>query len=334
MLRHTFLTIIVLFLFASSCVPPRHFSELEERYRTCEDEREMLTSRNEKLKVENTEFKARLDALDEQITELEKDSLMQNETLVEMQIKYKNLKEKYDQLKQAQDDIRKGSERSTKQLLEQLEATMEENQKREDQLRELEIAVERKKKDLQQMQQEMQAQQERLLELERILNQKDSVVNLLKDKVSAALTGFEGQGLSISRKNGKVYVSLEEKLLFQSGSFTIQEEGKKALIQLSEVLEKNPDINIMIEGHTDDVPYISDNAIKDNWDLSVKRATAVIRILVNNSNIDPARLIAAGRSQYMPVDPAKTKQARAKNRRTEIILTPNLDILYEILNEE
>ncbi len=334
MFRYSLLITIGLILLASSCVPPRHFSELEERYRDCQDEREILISRNEKLKVENTEFKARLDKLNKQINGLEKDSLIQNEALVEMKIKYNNLKEKHSQLKKAQDDILEGSERSTKQLLQQLETTMEENQKREDQLRELEVTVERKKKDLQKMQQDMQAQQERLIELERILNQKDSIVNLLKDKVSAALTGFEGQGLSVSRKNGKVYVSLEEKLLFQSGSFTIQEEGKKALIQLAEVLENNPDINIMIEGHTDDVPYISNNEIKDNWDLSVKRATAVIRILVNNSGIDPARLIAAGRSQYMPVDPAKNKQARAKNRRTEIILTPNLDILYEILNEE
>ena len=144
--------------------------------------------------------------------------------------------------------------------------------------------------------------------------------------------GFENDGLSVSLKNGKVYVSLEEKLLFGTGSTIVSTSGVNALKKLGQVLERNTDINIMIEGHTDDVPYKSDSGpITDNWDLSVKRATSVVRILLANSSINPKRLIASGRGEFMPIDPAKTTEARRKNRRTEIILTPKLDELFRIL---
>ncbi|MFW5781215.1 MAG: OmpA/MotB family protein, partial [Bacteroidota bacterium] len=171
----------------------------------------------------------------------------------------------------------------------------------------------------------------RLLELETILARKDSAVNALRNKVAAALIGFENEGLSVDIKNGKVYVSLEEKLLFPSGSTRIDARGINALKKLARVLEENKDINITIEGHTDDVPVIASAAMKDNWDLSVKRATAVVRILLDNSSIDPKRLTASGRGEYMPLDTGKTSEARQKNRRTEIILTPKLDELFQIL---
>ena len=119
--------------------------------------------------------------------------------------------------------------------------------------------------------------------------------------------------------------------MFFSGRYEVGEKGKEALKKLAKVLEDDPDINILIEGHTDDVPYKGSGQLKDNWDLSVMRATAIVKILINSSKIDPARLMAAGRSKYVPVDPANTPEARAKNRRTEIILTPKLDELFEIL---
>ena len=126
---------------------------------------------------------------------------------------------------------------------------------------------------------------------------------------------------------------MEEKLLFGSGSTEVDPRGKTALKKLAAVLEQNPDINITIEGHTDDVPVIPGSKYADNWDLSVLRATSIIRILLDGSTIDPKRLTAAGRGQYQPVDPAKTSEARQKNRRTEIILTPNLDELFQILDQ-
>ena len=153
----------------------------------------------------------------------------------------------------------------------------------------------------------------------------------LKGKLNQALRGFYDQGLTVHEKNGKIYVSMEEKLLFQTGSYSVDPKGQEAIKKLSEVLANNKDINIMVEGHTDDVPLTGKGQIKDNWDLSVMRATAVSRILLNDKAIDPKRITASGRSQYVPLDAAKTIDARKKNRRTEIILTPNLSEILQLI---
>ena len=168
----------------------------------------------------------------------------------------------------------------------------------------------------------------RVAELEGMLRSREEAIDAIRRKVTDALTGFEGKGLSISIRNGNVYVSMDDKLLFRSGSFEI------AVRDLSEVLAQNPDINVMVEGHTDDVPYRSNGQLKDNLDLSAKRATTVVRLLLENKQIAPSRIIAAGRGESLPVDPAKTSEARAKNRRTEIILTPKLDELMQLMKNE
>jgi chemotaxis protein MotB len=135
----------------------------------------------------------------------------------------------------------------------------------------------------------------------------------------------------VKQKNGKVYVSMEESLLFASGKYEVTAKGADALKKLSKVLESNVDINIMVEGHTDNVPYKGTDQLLDNWDLSAKRATTVVRILLNGSGINPERITAAGRSEYAPIDKANTPEARSKNRRTEIILSPKLDELLKII---
>jgi chemotaxis protein MotB len=163
------------------------------------------------------------------------------------------------------------------------------------------------------------------------LNKKDSTVKELKAKVMDALTGYEGKGLTIAQKNGKIYVSLDESLLFASGSFTVDPKGVEAIKKLAKVLETNSDINVLIEGHTDNVPFTSTGALKDNWDLSAMRATAIVKIITKNSTVDPKRLTAAGKSQYDPIGSNDTKEGRATNRRTEIILTPKLDELFQII---
>jgi chemotaxis protein MotB len=174
----------------------------------------------------------------------------------------------------------------------------------------------------------------RVNELENILAEKERVVNDLRDKVATALFGFENNGLTIEIKNGKVYVSLDESLLFASGSWSVNAKGRDALIKLAKVLETNEDVNVLIEGHTDNVPFRGSGQVKDNWDLSVMRATAIVKIIVENSRVDPSRLLAAGRSEYHPVDNTNTAQGRAKNRRTEIILTPKLDELFQLLENQ
>jgi chemotaxis protein MotB len=220
-----------------------------------------------------------------------------------------------------------------------LQETQVDLQRREDDLRRAAAQMDEKERSLnelnarlQQSADDIRTKEARLNELESVLARQDSVVRALRSTVSNALLGFEGQGLTIEIKNGKVYVSLEESLLFASGSTTVDRRGANALGELAKVLERNPDINVLIEGHTDDVPLRPGAQIRDNWDLSVLRATAIVRILMSNSKIDPRRLTAAGRGEYMPIDPAKTAEARRKNRRTEIILTPRLDELFQIID--
>lgn len=170
----------------------------------------------------------------------------------------------------------------------------------------------------------------RIAELEQTIEARDKALNDIRRQVEQALLGFDGKGLTISRRDGKVYVSMADKLLFRSGSFDIDPEGAKAVRQLAEVLANNPDIEIMVEGHTDNVPYRSSGQLRDNLDLSVKRATTVTRLLLENSKINPLRVVSAGRGEYMPLDATDSSEARAKNRRTEIILSPKLDKLLEL----
>ena len=180
---------------------------------------------------------------------------------------------------------------------------------------------------------DLQAREARLKEVEDILHKQDAASQALKDKLQQALLGFQQNGLTVDIRNGKVYVSLTDKLLFPSGSITIDEKGKQALKQLAAVLNKEPDINIAVEGHTDDKKVINLGQIKDNWDLSVLRATSVTRYLSETEGVDPHRLTATGKSQYQPIDPSNTPEALAKNRRIEIVLTPKLDELYNLITK-
>ena len=155
-------------------------------------------------------------------------------------------------------------------------------------------------------------------------------MNALREKVEQSLLGFKDSGLEIEVKNGKVYVKMSNQLLFKSGSTVIDQRGRDALAQLAGVLSQQTDISVMIEGHTDNKP-ISNARIADNWDLSVLRSTEVARILTIENGIDPRRIITSGRGEYMPADEADTQEARAKNRRTEIILSPKLDELFNLV---
>jgi len=184
-----------------------------------------------------------------------------------------------------------------------------------------------------QLSSDLKKREERLKEVEDILRKRDEATNALKDKLQKALLGFQQNGLTVDIRNGKVYVSLTDKLLFPSGSIVIDERGKAALKQLAEVLNKEPDINMAVEGHTDDKKVINLGQIKDNWDLSVLRATSVTRYLTEVEKIDPHRLTATGKSQYQPIDPADNNDARTKNRRIEIVLSPKLDELYNLITK-
>jgi len=184
-----------------------------------------------------------------------------------------------------------------------------------------------------QLSSDLKKREARLKEVEDALHRRDEASSALRDKLQQALLGFQNSGLTVTIKDGKVYVSLADKLLFPSGSIVINQNGMLALQQLAAVLNKEPEINIAVEGHTDDKKVINLGQIKDNWDLSVLRATSVCRYLTETEKIDPHRLTATGKSQYQPVDPADSNDARAKNRRIEIVLTPKLDELYNLIKQ-
>ena len=189
-------------------------------------------------------------------------------------------------------------------------------------------------KELETAQANLAARERRLQEVEDAMARRDAAVKALRDKLQNALLGFNKSGLSVNVKDGKVYVSLTDKLLFNSGSIEIDERGKEALTELAKVLETQADINILVEGHTDNMKVTNLGQIKDNWDLSVLRSTAVVRFLTENQKLDPNRVTASGRGEIMPVEKLNTAEARSRNRRIEIILTPKLDVLYNLLNED
>jgi chemotaxis protein MotB len=176
---------------------------------------------------------------------------------------------------------------------------------------------------------QLQTQQERLQRLQALLEQQRAQARELKDKMAEALKGFNSNDLTVFQKNGKVYVSLSENLLFPSGSAVVNPKGKDALSMLAAVLNLNTDVSVNIEGHTDSIPIRG--TYKDNWDLSTARANAIVRILVNNYKVDPVRVIASGHSYFDPVNSNANADGRAKNRRTEIILSPKLDEMYKLI---
>jgi chemotaxis protein MotB len=325
---------IALVIFSISCVSGKKFSGLQDTSKQFMNERDAFKTDNIGLEMQNKKIKAKLATLEKEASTVQQDiATAQNERDKAVD-DYNKISTKYTELQNAQEDLIKGNVKETQKLLTELQTAQENLQKKEDLLRQLEQNLDTKKASLDELTFELDKRNARLAELEKILDAQKKIVQDLKSKVSEALLGFENNGLTVTMKNGKVYVSLDEKLLFKSASWDIDANGKNALKKLAGVLEKNQDIQVMIEGHTDNIPYNPGNSqLKDNWDLSVKRATTVIRVLLEGSTIDAKRLTASGRSQYLPVDERNTDDARQKNRRTEIILTPDLTELYNLINK-
>lgn len=328
------LAALILAISSVSCVSGKKFKSLQDTSTQFMNERDDFKTQNIGLEMANRELEARLAVLEKQAgtvkAEIEKATSERDKAVEE----YNRVSQKYNDLQNAQEDLVRGNVKETQKLLAELQVAQESLQNKENLLRQLEQTLDTKKASLDELTFELEKRNTRLTELEKILDAQKRLVSDLKNKVSDALLGFENKGLTITTKNGKVYVSLDEKLLFKTASWDIDANGKNALKKLAGVLEKNPDIQITIEGHTDNVPYNPGSGqLKDNWDLSVKRATTVVRVLLEGSKIDPGRLTAAGHSEFMPVDSRNTSDARQKNRRTEVVLTPDLSELYELINK-
>lgn len=318
-------TLILTFILAlaASCVPMRKYQDLEKAYNDAAEKNQSCNTQLDASNKENKQLKELNHAQDKHINNLQIDSS-------ECTARLEKTREDLKQLKQSYETLQKNTEKENQRLDKNLKELEERLNKKELELNKKEQELADKEKNILELQTNLKQKEVRVNELQSILNSKDSAVNALKNSLTKALLSYKDQGLSVSVKNGKVYVSMDEKLLFGSGSIVVDKKGKDALIEFAKAINNQPDVGIMIEGHTDNVP-IKSGQIKDNWDLSVLRATSIVRILTEDGKIDPTRIIASGRGEHLPVAENKSAESRAKNRRTEIILTPKLDELFKIL---
>ena len=289
-----------------SCVSSKKYNELLDKQTRCMDRSMELEKSNQACQTELTEstalgkrLQAELDATHTELDTLRRDYILAAADLAELQESYANMDKEYKSTVSGKDAL-------ARQL-----------SLRESELAEKEAVVDE--------------QARKLAELQGILDSKDKQMRELKDRVSEALLGFQDKGLTVQTKNGKVYVSMAEKLLFSSGSWTVNPQGREAIYEIANIMAKNPDIHVMVEGHTDNVPLRGKGDVKDNWDLSVKRATSIVRLLLENKDVEPANVSACGRGEYFPIVDNDSPENRARNRRTEIILTPDLDELFQII---
>jgi len=304
---------------STSCVSKKVYTDLENRYAQLKKDNRKLSDQNDdankaktKLDQDYAALKAELDK-----TKAERDKLSNDYRAADKSLK--TLQSSYSALEKNSDDALLANMNKNRDLLGKLEA-------KEKALAEEQARLDKLKADL-------NASSTRLGELESMMASKDAAMKKLKETLSKALNSFEGKGLTVQQKNGKVYVSMENKLLFGSGSWAVGVEGKKAVVEVAKVLGDNPDISVLIEGHTDDDAYAGSGAVTDNWDLSTKRATAIVNIIGENKKVKKENLTAAGRSEYAPLVPNTSAEGKAKNRRIEIILTPKLDEISKMLNE-
>ena len=307
---------ILLIALAGSCVSAKKFKETEGRLMS---ENRNLLQQVLDMKTLQTEMAAkeeRTGKINEELNRKLESLAYEQEMLTRTR---QSLERDKASLESQLEALRKGTSSEIESLLSELQRARSDLKQREDKLREAEKTL--------------QERNARLIDLQEALSQKEEAVQRLRQTVTSALTGFNNNGLTVFEKNGKVYVSLEEQLLFKTGQWEVDPRGRDALRDLAAVLAQNPDINVMVEGHTDNVPMRGTSQVKDNWDLSVMRATAVTKVLLQNNQVAPERIIAAGRGEFTPLDPDNTAEARRKNRRTEIILTPKLDELLKLIED-
>jgi chemotaxis protein MotB len=305
----------------TACVPSKKYKDLVEKEKTCSEELAKFKSAALTFEGEATEYKEQYSLLTAEVTALKKDTSALGQNHRVLLAKYDRLILINEALETTYNKLQLSGAFETASLTSDLDAKKLELQRKEAQLYKLESELSKKE-------QLLHDREQRVVELEQMIAAKDEATAKLKKKVAEALKGFTNQGLTVEERDGKIYVSLEAKLLFASGSTTIQPAGKDALVELAKVLETEKELEVIVEGHTDTDKMESASHPKSNWELSVLRATAVIEIMLKNSKIDPGQLMAAGRSEFHPVDPAD----KAKNRRIEIIISPNLNELFKLIS--
>ncbi len=315
-LKSIFVLLICVLL--TNCVSTKTYKEIESRYAFLKIEYNELEEKYNGLEENNQSLKNTIETLNSEKQDI-RDSVQRKQLeLNAVKNNLKNLQESYNALERNSNNALKESIEKNRGLLDELEAK--------------ENLLAQEAANLESIKQELENKISRIEELENLIAEKENAMNSLKETISNALLNFQGKGLTVELRNGKVYVSLENKLLFNSGSWTVGTQGVEAITKLAAVLADNDDIDILIEGHTDNVPYNGNNFLKNNWDLSTKRATAIVELFEKNTDIDLRKLTAAGKGEHSPITSNDTPEGRAKNRRIEIVLSPNLDKITDLLN--
>ena len=311
---------LVLIALSSACVSKKVFNELETKFadlkkenRKTQDLYDSISKSKSQLDSDYTKLKKEYEK-----TKAERDKLAIDFAAADKNLK--TLQASYNALEKNSDESLKENMAKNRELLAQLEAK--------------EKALAAEKERLNKLSADLKKGTDRVNELESIMAAKEAAMKKLKDALSKSLKAFEGKGLTVNQRDGKVYVSMENKLLFESGSWAVGSEGKKAVVLVASVLAQNPDISVLIEGHTDNDKFAGAvGQIENNWDLSTKRATAIVNILSENKGVKKDNLTAAGRGEFAPLMSNDTPEGKAKNRRIEIVLTPKLDEISKMLNE-
>lgn len=315
------LLVVLLASFMMSCVSTKKYDELAFQKRQLEAEKSKLT---EEVTTKNAMISA-LREKETMLTQRESELASTKSQLTALQESQKDLMRKYDELLSQNNEVLDNASQEKAALAEELSAKQQELDQKERELRFLEMKLQSQEENLVTLQEDVRVRERKLLELTEELNARDSMMQMLRASIDEALRGFSDADLTVSEFNGKVYVSLSQNLLFAKGSDVIDQQGLNAIRKLANVLKDNPEIQINVEGHTD-----SDGSPAKNWDLSVTRATSVVKALTG-AGLNPGQVTASGRGLYYPRVPNDTEENKAINRRTEIILSPNLDALYSLL---
>ncbi|MBC7439887.1 MAG: OmpA family protein [Flavobacterium sp.] len=319
MIKKIVFSILIIGL-STACVSKKVFNDLENKYadlkkevRKVSDENEDLLKAKNKLESDQASLQKDFDQLKSERDKLQTDYAAAKNN-------FKTLQSSYNALEKNSDESLQSNLNKNRELLAKLEA------------KEKALAAEQVR--LNKLKSDFEERSKRVAELEAMMSAKENAMKKLKETLSKALNGFEGKGLTVHQKDGKVYVSMENKLLFNSGSYAVSPEGKKAVVEVGKVLAENPAISVLIEGHTDNDKFTGNvGGVENNWDLSTKRATAIVTIFSENKSINKQNLTAAGRGEFAPLMSNDLPEGKAKNRRIEIILTPKLDEISKMLNE-
>jgi len=331
-----FSLLLVFIILSSGCVSKKKFKELELLKDHYNKEYEALRLADEENKIIKNNLKDNNELLKNTSLELQNTMLYLEKVKAEnadLEARYNRLVEQNDALLSTSTDEKMVLQKQ----LNQFEAELDEKKRelealqfmldqRQSNLDGLTKTLEARDQNSKTLAAELAQKEQRINELNNLINSKDAQMQRIKTSISAALNNFTAADLTVTERNNKIYVSLSQNLLFKSGSDQIDWKGKKAIGQVAEVLKNNSDININVEGHTD-----TDGSADKNWDLSTRRANSVVKVLTGNG-VQPERITASGRAFYVPIAPNDTAANKALNRRTEIILSPNLDALYELLN--